>query len=142
MKAVIDTNVLSYDTFEDSIYHPQARKLLDELEQWYIPAIVIHEYVWALKSLKISSEMVLYKVEEILNHHKSRLLENTEYDILSALDIVVKENLSLSRYNDKVILSAAVRNRMSIATFDEKLRKQALSSGINVLPDNLVPPTS
>ncbi len=142
MKAVIDTNVLIYDTFEDSIYYLQARRLLDELEQWYIPAIVIQKYVWALKSLKISPEDVLYKVEEILNHHKSRLLENTEYDILYALDIAVKENPSLSRYNDKVILSAAVKNRMSIATFDEKLRKQALSSGINVLPDNLVPPTS
>ncbi|ADC65708.1 PilT protein domain protein [Ferroglobus placidus DSM 10642] len=126
MKAVIDTNVLIYDTFEDSIYHLQARKLLDELGQRYIPAIVVHEYVWALKSLKISPEDVLYKVEEIMNHHKSKLLADTEYGMISALGTVVKENLSLSRYNDKVILSAAIRNRASIATFDEKLRKQAL----------------
>ncbi|AIY91044.1 PIN domain-containing protein [Geoglobus acetivorans] len=134
MKAVIDTNVLIYDTFEDSIYHSQAKDLLDELEQWYIPAIVVHEYVWVLKSLGISPDDVLYKVEEILNHHKFRLLESTEYDILSALNVVVRENLSLSRYNDKVILSAAIRNRMGIATFDEKLRKQALFLGVDVLP--------
>ncbi|WP_456478395.1 PIN domain-containing protein [Geoglobus ahangari] len=134
MKAVIDTNVLIYDTFEDSVYHLQARNLLDELRQWYIPAIVIHEYVWALKSLGVSSKDVLYKVEEILNHYKSQLIEDTEYDILRALSNVVEKNLSLSRYNDEVILSAAIRKRASIATFDERLRRRALSAGLDVLP--------
>jgi len=45
MKALIDTNVLVYDTFEDSIYHAEAKKLLDSLDRWIIPSIVIHEYV-------------------------------------------------------------------------------------------------
>ena len=53
MKALIDTNVLVYDTFEDSIYHAEAKKLLDSLDRWIIPSIVIHEYVWVMRILKI-----------------------------------------------------------------------------------------
>ena len=52
MKAVIDTNVLVYDTFEDSLYHKEARKLLDDLDVWIIPIIVIHKYGLGLKGIK------------------------------------------------------------------------------------------
>jgi len=84
--------------------------------------------------LNIEPDEVLYKVEEYLDHHKSAPLTDNGSDIIPALTILTKENLNLSRYNDKVILSAAIRNRVSIATFDEKLRKQPPSSAINVLP--------
>ena len=53
---------------------------------------------------------------------------------MKALNTIVKENLSLSRYNDKVILFVVVNNDFNIATFDEKLRKQALNFGLKVLP--------
>jgi len=33
MRAVIDTNVLIYDTFEDSLYHSEAKNILDPLEK-------------------------------------------------------------------------------------------------------------
>ncbi len=36
MRAVIDTNVLVYDTFEDSVHHERAKKLLDDLDGWVI----------------------------------------------------------------------------------------------------------
>ena len=32
LEAVIDTNVLVYDTFSDSVYHESAAALLDRLE--------------------------------------------------------------------------------------------------------------
>ena len=133
MKAVIDTNVLVYDTFEDSLYHKEARKLLDDLDVWIIPIIVIHEYVWVLKALKIDAEDVLYKTEEYINNPKTELISESNI-IVKALNTIVKENLSLSRYNDKVILFVAVNNDFNIATFDEKLRKQALNFGLKVLP--------
>jgi len=98
MRAVIDTNVLIYDTFEDSIYHSEAKNLLDTLEQ-------------------------------------TKLIGESEKSITSALNSVLKENFSLSRYNDKVILSLALGKGLSLATFDEKLRKQAIASGLKVLPD-------
>ena len=39
MRAVID------DTFEDSVHHSEAKNLLDSLDEWILPTIVIHEYV-------------------------------------------------------------------------------------------------
>jgi predicted nucleic acid-binding protein len=134
MKAVIDTNILVYDTFEDSEYHEEARKLLDNLNTWIIPTIVIHEYVWVLKALNINPNDVLYKVDEYSNHYKSRIVSERRSDILFALKTVADEELSLSRYNDKVILSVVIRENVNLATFDEKLRKQALLKGVKVMP--------
>jgi len=134
VRAVIDTNVLIYDTFEDSIYHTEAKNLLDKLDEWIIPAIVVHEYVWVLKSLGIAVEDVLYKIDEYLTHHKTKLMRESEKVVLSALNIIVKERINLSRYNDKVILSLAVEEGVPLATFDERLRKQAANIGIMTLP--------
>ena len=72
MRVVIDTNVLVYDTFEDSLYHLEAKNILDSLEKWIIPTIVIHEYVWVLKSLKIPVNEVVYKVYGIYPTLQSR----------------------------------------------------------------------
>ena len=33
MRAVIDTDVLVYDTFEDSVFHEEAKKLIEELSE-------------------------------------------------------------------------------------------------------------
>ena len=46
MKAVIDTNILIYDLVEDSELHKEAEELLDSLEEWLIPSLVIHEFTW------------------------------------------------------------------------------------------------
>ena len=132
MKAVIDTNVLIYDTFEDSVYHIKAKNILDSLDEWIIPTIVIHEYVWVMKSL-VNVEDVVYKVEEYVNHYKTSLVPEKGEDILEALKRIRKENISLSRYNDEVILSIAMRVGV-LATFDNKLRKRSESVGIKLLP--------
>ncbi|ADC65023.1 PilT protein domain protein [Ferroglobus placidus DSM 10642] len=134
MRAIIDTNVLVYDTFEDSEYHKEARRLLNGLDIWMIPTIVLHEYVWVLKALNVNPNDVLYKVEEYCSHYKSKIISERLSDVTYALETVASEGLSLSRYNDKVILSIAVREKVNLATFDEKLRKQALSKGVNVIP--------
>jgi len=44
-EAVIDTNVLVYHTFEDSLYHEAATSLLDRLDRWLVPLVVVYEYV-------------------------------------------------------------------------------------------------
>jgi len=136
MKALIDTNVLVYDTFEDSIYHAEAKKLLDSLDEWIIPSIVVHEYVWVMRALKIEVGEVAYKAKEYLQHHKARLVNETSQDIGRALSLIEKEGLNLSQYNDKIILSLALKVG-SLATFDRKLRKQALNRRIRILPERL-----
>lgn len=136
MRAVIDTNVLIYDTFGDSVYHAEARELLDSLDEWIIPLIVIYEYVWVMKSLGVAVKETAYKVEEYLQHYKSRPAAEKPEDILRSLEIIQKERLDLSRYNDKIILSIAFRTGR-LATFDKRLRKQALAKKVEVLPEKL-----
>lgn len=48
MSAVVDTNVLIFDTFEDSEFHTEAMKLLDSLKKWILPSIAFREYAWFL----------------------------------------------------------------------------------------------
>ncbi len=133
MSAVINTNVLVYDTFEDSVYHAEARGLLDSLSERIIPLIVIHEYVWVTRSLEVDVRETAYKVEEYLQHYKTRLVNETAGDVMRALDLVQKEKLSLSQYNDKIILTVALKTG-KLATFDTRLRKQAVARKIQVLP--------
>ena len=54
----------------------------------------------------------------------------------SALNFVVTEKLSLSRFNDAVILLHALE-KGALVTFDAKLRNLAKRGGITVLPDEL-----
>ncbi len=134
MRAVVDTNVLIYDTFEDSIYHEEAKNILNSLKEWIIPTIVLHEYVWALKSLKIDVKTVLEKVEEYVYHVKTKTVYETQDDVIYSLKTILHDRLSLLRYNDMVILSIAIRLRTPLATFDKKLRTQAEKTNVKVLP--------
>ena len=134
MRAVVDTNVLIYDTFEDSIYHEEAKNILNSLKEWIIPTIVLHEYVWALKSLKIDVKTVLEKVEEYVYHVKTKTVYETQDDVIYSLKTILHDRLSLLRYNDMVILSIAIRLRIPLATFDKKLRTQAEKTNVKVLP--------
>jgi len=74
-EAVIDTNVLVYDTFEDSVYHESASQLLDDLDRWLIPLISIYEYVWLLKGLSISLVDVKEKLLEYAVCEKCRIFK-------------------------------------------------------------------
>jgi len=133
MKAVIDTNVLVYDTFEDSIYHKKAKEILDRLDEWFIPAIVIHEYIWLLKSLNIKIKDIVEKVEEYLYNEKTKLINERREDIFNAINIIYKEGKKAAKYNDKVILSIAMNLKAPVATFDKKLLSQANNFKVGIL---------
>lgn len=134
MKAVIDTNVFVYDTFSDSLYHGSARKLLDGLRVWAIPIIVLYEYVWFMKGLGIDSEDVRDKLMEYIDSGKTVVVREGKEEIKRAMNTIVHEYISLSRFNDKVILQLAVREGLPVASYDRKLRKQADRLGIRVVP--------
>ena len=131
-KAVIDTNVLTYDTFEDSIHHKKATSILDKLATWFIPSIVIHEYVWVLRSLDVKIKDIVEKVEEYIYNEKIKLINERKEDILNALYIIHKEGRKMAKYNDKVILSVAMHLNAPIFTFDAKLAKQARKFNVKV----------
>ncbi|MBM1154979.1 PIN domain-containing protein [archaeon] len=134
MSAVIDTNVLVYDTFSDSLFHEKAQKLLDRLKTWILPTIVVHEYIWVLRALDVAPSIALSKVEEYLLHPKTLVAQVTDADLKKVLALMAVENLPLTRYNDKLVLSIALRLRAKLATFDQKLRNQARKLGLQTLP--------
>ena len=136
-KAVIDTNVLIYDLFEDSIYHDDASKLLDALSSWIIPSIVIHELAWFLRGLNIDEQLAINAIFQYIIHHKSRIVPIGVDDVTKALNAIKQEGISLNRYNDKVILTVALRLKTPLASFDRKLRNEAIKSGITVMPRSL-----
>ncbi|RLF18410.1 MAG: PIN domain nuclease [Thermoprotei archaeon] len=136
-KAVIDTNVLIYDLFEDSVYHDEASELLDTLSLWVIPSIVIHELVWFLKGLNIDRQLAINALSQYVKHHKTRIVSIKEDDITNALDIIKQEGISLSRYNDKLILAITFRLRIPLASFDERLRREAMKRGITIIPKSI-----
>jgi len=133
-EAVIDTNILIYDTFEDSLHHKEASRILDSLNRWIIPLVVIYEYTCFLKGIKMSATDARDKVLEYVASEKSALVREGLDEIRWAISTLVDEGLSLSRFNDKVVLSVALRRNVPLATFDEKLRRQASNIGVALIP--------
>ena len=128
MSAVIDTNVLIFDTFEDSEFHKEATKGLDSVERWNLPDIVFHEFMWFLKSENYELSRAKLKLEEYLTHEKSVFSPSIADDILFASKVS-----KYSDYNDYIILSIAKRLEFPLLTFDSQLRKKASKQGLKVI---------
>ena len=132
LSAVVDTNVYVYRAIKDSRYHDESRDLLDSLSKWITPTIVVHEVVWTLLEL-VGRENTLLYVKALLSHRKVNVIPVTKQDITWSTMKVLEENLSLTRYNDKIILSIAKRVKVPILSFDKKLLSQATKIGIAVI---------
>jgi predicted nucleic acid-binding protein len=118
----VDTNVLIYDTFEDTSYHEDARRILDSLPEWRIPSIVLVEYIAFLNRIRLGREKILDKLYELVNDPKFSLVDVEKGDVLEALKTVENEKLSTSRLNDKIILSISKRVGENLVTFDRSLK--------------------
>lgn len=129
MSAVVDTNILIFDTFEDSEFHAEARKLLDSLERWILPSIVFHEYVWFMKGEKLDLGFSQEKVTEYLTHAKTTPVPTQVDDILFSIERIEEYR----DYNDFLILSAAKRMGHPLLTFDERLKRHANRHGVRTL---------
>jgi len=136
MHAVIDTNVLIYDTFSDSEFHEKARSLLDSLDRWYLPPIVLQEYVWFFKNQGFSVKEAKTMLSEYTSDPRFRGLVEDYKVILHALELLEREKLSLSRFNDVVILVHAMEKNY-LATFDQRLRRLAAKLKVEVLPEEI-----
>jgi hypothetical protein len=118
MSAVIDTNILIYDTFNDTSYHIEAKKELDALEKWIIPTLVFHEYIWFMKAENIQYHIAKEKILDYINHEKTVSTSDDKEHLLNALNLTEK----YSDYNDSVILSIANRLQVPLITYDKKLK--------------------
>jgi len=128
LSAVIDTNVLIYDTFEDTSLHKEAKTKLDKLENWCIPAMVIHEYIWFMKAEGIDISTAKDETIRYITHEKTVIVPDDTDGILFSI-----ENMkNYQDYNDHVILAAAKRLNKPLFTFDRQLKEDALRIGINI----------
>lgn len=129
MSAVLDTNVLIYDTFEDSVHHSEAKTKLDELGKWYIPAMVMHEYIWFMKGEEVDLSFARSKVVEYISHEKVEVVPDGVDGILFSVERIG----AYHDYNDYVILAVAERLGKPIFTFDHRLRGIASEVGVSII---------
>ncbi|MEM5811191.1 MAG: PIN domain-containing protein [Candidatus Aenigmatarchaeota archaeon] len=115
---IIDTNVLIFDTFIDSEKHEEAKELLDSLHEWYLPTIVLIEFIAFLNKSGIKREELLAKIEELIKNPKTILIGIESEDVIKAIEMIRKEKLSTLRLNDKMV-------KKPLLTFDKNLELQA-----------------
>ncbi len=134
MRLLVDTNILVYDTVEDSDYHEQARKIIDEADEILIPSIVVYEYVWVMYKLaQVTPDFMLLKLKEYFEDPRITLVPEQVKLIYSALKMLKEDGESLREINDYIVLASALYYNSALATFDKKLKKKALERGVQVI---------
>jgi len=72
-------------------------------------------------------------VRSYLTNEKAEVLCDDDEVIGRALEILIRERLSLSRYNDVVILAHAIESESPLATKDKALKGLARRRGVEVI---------
>jgi len=135
MRLLPDTNLLVYDTVENSENHNDAAKIIDEAEKIIVPSIVIHEYIWVmLRVVQAPLSFIAFKVCEYLEDPRVIYMLETADVIVGALKMLEENKEDSREINDYIILAMALRQKSTLATFDQKLRKKALEKGLEVAP--------
>jgi len=134
MKLLLDTNILVYDTVEDSEHHDDASKIIDSAEEIFIPLIVVHEYIWVMLKFSVDPEIISSKIHEYLEDVRTRYLHESINVLVKALKMLKEDRSNIKEINDYIILSLALNNKLAIATFDKRLKEIASKRGIETLP--------
>lgn len=135
MRLLPDTNVLIYDTVEDSEHHEEAATVIDEAREVIIPSIVVHEYIWAMfKIVQVPPSFLVIKLREYLGDPRVAYVLEPARVLIEALEMLEEDGESLREANDYVILAASLHYGSKLATFDGKLRARAVRRGIEVVP--------
>jgi predicted nucleic acid-binding protein len=121
-ECVIDTNALVYDTIEDSEHHETASAIIDSLDIYIIPFVVLEEFIFTLAKLGLDNKIIYEKVLDLLETFEYLPIEKE--DIINALNMIEKEKVSFKKFNDKLILCIAERRKSKLLTFDKELQKE------------------
>ena len=137
MYAIIDTNIIIYDSIEDSIHHQESQELLNNLSGWFIPTLVVYEYIWFFRELKFNANLVNDLLLGRISNPKCKIVPDDNTYTQDAINLCISKDFSLSRFNDMLILSVAKKKNNPLLTFDNKLRKDAKSLNIEVIPKEI-----
>jgi len=124
VEAIIDTNVLVYDTIEDSVFHDDVRNKLSRLKRWVIPTVVLEEFALVLIQLKVEEKFIKEKFSEILSSEKTEVASILKEHFLDSTNIISKEKTSFRRLNDKLIVSVAKTRKLPIFTYDGEIKRE------------------
>lgn len=135
LRIIADTDILVYDTIENSEKHFEASTLLDDADRIYLPSIVLHEFLWlALRKLKLGVRAVKNKIEEYFSDARFYYVcENSEI-FTTAMEMLAEDNAPPTKINDYILLVFAKRLGVELATYDVELREIARKRGVAVVP--------
>jgi predicted nucleic acid-binding protein len=135
LKLLPDTNVLVYETVEDSEHHEEAVGIIDSAREVYITPIVLHEYIWVmLRLIGASPGFVAQKLQEYFEDPRTRYLLEPRVVLINALHMLREDGENMKEVNDYIILATALYHGLVLATYDKKLRKRAAKRGVDVIP--------
>ena len=124
-EAVVDTNAIIYYVVEDSPMHVEAEALLDGLDVWHMPTVVIHELVWFFK--KTAPEEGGGVLRALLEYEKAVIHCEDAATLRGAV------GAGLTHYNDAVVILTAKKLGIPLVTFDARMAKKAKAYGVSVL---------
>lgn len=124
-EAVVDTNAIIYYVVEDSPMHVEAETLLDGLDVWHMPTVVIHELVWFFK--KAAPEEGVGVLKALLEYEKVVIHCEDATTLRGAV------GAGLTHYNDAVVILTAKKLGIPLVTFDTRMAKRAKAHGVSVL---------
>jgi len=105
--------------------HVEAEALLDGLDVWHMPAVVIHELVWFFK--KTAPEEGGGVLRALLEYKKAVIRCEDAATLRGAV------GAGLTHYDDSVVILTAKKLGIPLVTFDARMAKRAKAYGVSVL---------
>ncbi len=133
MTMLVDTNVLVYDTIENSIHHDRASELIDGSENSIINLLSIIEFGFVLPRYGIDNDSVRMKLEELLDDDYFTVSWLSGKTLEEVSVFMVENRLSFRDFNDWIIAYDAYSRNVPLATFDKVLSKKCKKLGIEVI---------
>ena len=133
MTILVDTNVLVYDSIENSPHHDNASKLIDESGDPLINSLSIIELGFVLPRYGLDNESVRMKLEELL-HSDYFTVSWLSGGMLEGASAFIAENgLTFRDFNDWIIAFDAHSRDVPLVTFDKTLSKKCKKLGVEVI---------
>ncbi|MGP6208052.1 PIN domain-containing protein [Cuniculiplasma sp. SKW3] len=133
MRVFIDTNVLVYDTIENSPHHTRASELIDSSDDPIINSLSIVELGFVLPRYGIDNDNVRKKIDELLHSEYFTISWLSGRTMGKVTKFMVENNLSFRDFNDWIIAYDAYSRNIPLVTFDKILYNKCKKLSIQVI---------
>lgn len=133
MTMLLDTNVLVYDTIENSPHHDTASAIIEKSEVPLLNSISIIELGFVLPRYGIQNKSVKEKINELLQGEYFRVSWISKKLLEETTEFIVENDISFMDFNDWIIAYDAYSRNIPLATFDKALSGKCKKLGIKVI---------